>query len=148
MYDLLARYSDTILMEEKENCPFARRRPHWQFFHSLPSYERVTENKLIVDGCIQLGLNLIMRNDLRKPNTLYIVMTRNYADMLWSSYNFWCRWDVDGPTCDSSKWAMVSCTSIRIIFASAFVTSRLDCINAQILSFTILLMLISMERFI
>eukprot|EP01035_Chromulina_nebulosa_P019954 gene19954-25922_t len=48
-----------------------------------------------------------MRGLLRNPKTLYIVMTRNYADMLWSSYNFWCRWDIDGTSCDSTRWAKV-----------------------------------------
>ena len=28
---------------------------------------------------------------LRHPHTLYVLMTRDYAEMLWSSYNFWCR---------------------------------------------------------
>ena len=33
------------------------------------------------------------------------VMVRNYADMLWSSYNFWCKREYDGEHCDYSKWA-------------------------------------------
>jgi hypothetical protein len=32
-------------------------------------------------------------------------MTRNYADMLWSAYNFWCKVQYDGFECDSNtKW--------------------------------------------
>ena len=32
-------------------------------------------------------------------------MTRDYAEMLWSSYNFWCRAKHDGfATCDKSRW--------------------------------------------
>jgi hypothetical protein len=32
-------------------------------------------------------------------------MIRDYADMLWSSYNFWCKVEYDGAHCDYSKWA-------------------------------------------
>ncbi len=34
------------------------------------------------------------------------VMVRDYTDMLWSSYNFWCKREYDGTNCDYSKWAM------------------------------------------
>jgi hypothetical protein len=33
-------------------------------------------------------------------------MMRDYADMLWSSYNFWCKREYDGVNCDYSKWAV------------------------------------------
>jgi hypothetical protein len=33
------------------------------------------------------------------------VMIRDYSDMLWSSYNFWCKREYDGNDCDYSKWA-------------------------------------------
>jgi hypothetical protein len=46
----------------------------------------------------------MIRNYLRKPDTVYIVLTRNYADMVWSSYNFWCKRDYDGFDCDYSHW--------------------------------------------
>lgn len=32
-------------------------------------------------------------------------MIRDYTDMLWSSYNFWCKREYDGEYCDYSKWA-------------------------------------------
>jgi hypothetical protein len=32
-------------------------------------------------------------------------MVRDYTDMLWSSYNFWCKREYDGDECDYSKWA-------------------------------------------
>lgn len=32
-------------------------------------------------------------------------MIRDYTDMLWSSYNFWCKREYDGTNCDYSKWA-------------------------------------------
>ena len=90
MYELLTRFPSVHLMTTKENCPFARRRTHWQFFNSLPRPEDVRPETLIVDGCIDLQRNMIMSLTLRGPDTLYIVMTRDYADYLWSSYNFWC----------------------------------------------------------
>lgn len=31
-------------------------------------------------------------------------MVRNYADMLWSSYNFWCNREYDRVDCDSTHW--------------------------------------------
>lgn len=30
---------------------------------------------------------------------------RDFTDMLWSSYNFWCKREFDGNNCDYSKWA-------------------------------------------
>jgi hypothetical protein len=61
MYDFLARFPGAILMHEKENCPYTRRRPHWVFFQSLPKYESITSKSLIIDGCIEVQRNLIMR---------------------------------------------------------------------------------------
>ena len=91
MYELLTRFPNVHLMPTKENCPFARRRTHWQFFQSLPSPETVRPDALIVDGCIDLHRNMYMYFTLHAPLTLYIVMTRDYADYLWSSYNYWCK---------------------------------------------------------
>lgn len=74
MYDLLALYPYAIKNEFKENCPFSHRRPHWQFFNSLPRMSSVNTNKsLIIDGCLDLNANLIIRKYLRYPQTLYIV---------------------------------------------------------------------------
>jgi hypothetical protein len=38
--------------------------------------------------------------------TLHQVMIRNYADMLWSSYNFWCHWYYDGTSCSPTRWVI------------------------------------------
>ena len=33
-------------------------------------------------------------------------MVRDYTDMLWSAYNFWCKAILDGPSCDPvTSWA-------------------------------------------
>jgi hypothetical protein len=61
MYDLLSRFPGVVKMTEKENCPYARRRPHWNFLQSLPRYESVNASSLIIDGCIELQRNLLMR---------------------------------------------------------------------------------------
>ena len=42
----------TVLMNDKENCPFARKRSHFSFFQSLPRFENVNAKSLIIDGCI------------------------------------------------------------------------------------------------
>ena len=31
-------------------------------------------------------------------------MVRSYSDMLWSSYNFWCKREYDGFACDNTRW--------------------------------------------
>jgi hypothetical protein len=33
-------------------------------------------------------------------------MTRDYPEMLWSSYNFWCHYDYDGITCEYGHWVI------------------------------------------
>ena len=107
MFDLLAKFPNAVRAVDKENCPFARRRSHWQFFNSIPTVQEVVAkgpNAMVVDGCIDLTRNIMIRNYLRKPETFYIVLTRNYADMVWSSYNFWCKRDYDGFDCDYSHW--------------------------------------------
>ena len=107
MYSLLSKFPNAMLMTEKENCPFTRRRSHWkvrhddasvhypllpfflhshlpryytmpislcihsftptfacihsqQFLNSLPRYDSVTADTIIVDGCIHLLNNMMM----------------------------------------------------------------------------------------
>eukprot|EP01038_Epipyxis_sp_PR26KG_P011751 gene11751-15724_t len=107
MYNLLSRFPDVILMQEKENCPYAHRRTHWGFMASMPDMKSLGPNSLIIDGCIDVVQNMRFRNIILKeapPSTYYIVMIRDYADMLWSSYNFWCKLGFDKSDCDSTKW--------------------------------------------
>ena len=91
-------------MFEKENCPYTRRRSHWEYFHTLPKAGDVKAGQLVIDGCVDTHKNLMIRKLLRRPETLYIVMVRNYADMIWSSYNFWCKREYDGYDCDNTRW--------------------------------------------
>ncbi len=62
-----------MLLYIQENCPYSHRRPHWQFFNSLINYDLVKKDTLIIDGCIQVAPNMIMRQYLKQPKTLYIV---------------------------------------------------------------------------
>lgn len=104
MYDLLMKLPGTIAMAEKENCPYVRRRSHWVFFQSLPRYEEVQEDSLIIDGCIDVINNMKMRDILQGPRVYYVVMLRDYADMIWSSYNFWCHLHYDKEGCLFDRW--------------------------------------------
>lgn len=60
--------------------------------------------QLLIDGCVDTTNNLRLRRLLHEPETLYLVLTRNFADMLWSSYNFWCKREYDGMECDNTRW--------------------------------------------
>lgn len=73
MYEILCKYPHAIRMEVKENCPFARKRSYWNYFHSLPQFSAVQRDSLIVDGCINIASNLRARIALRNPNTIYVV---------------------------------------------------------------------------
>lgn len=65
-------------MQEKENCPSVRRRPHWVYFNSLPRMESLKPDSLIIDGCIDVSVNLKMRSLLRDPQVLYVVSAASY----------------------------------------------------------------------
>ena len=55
---------------------------------------------ILVSYCIYL-----LYVELTDCVSLLQVMVRDYTDMLWSSYNFWCKREYDGDQCDFSKWA-------------------------------------------
>jgi hypothetical protein len=105
MYDLLSRWPGAIVMDVKENCPDKRSRSHWAFFQSQPEFKDVKENSLIIDGCVDVLSNMKIRLFLHNPTVFYIVMIRDYADMLWSSYNFWCHIHYDTEACSFDRWA-------------------------------------------
>ena len=107
MYELLTTLPNSVVLHEKENCPYTRRRPHWKFFLSLPSIDKINYNSIIIDGCIDSTKNLIIREILKHPKTTYIVLTRDYKDMLWSAYNYWCNWHYDGTTCNYEKFTIL-----------------------------------------
>lgn len=106
VYDLLAKVPGAVTMHEKENCPYTRRRAHYMYFYSLPALNQVHENSFIIDGCLDSTYNMKMRELLHNPDTYYLVMIRDYADMLWSSYNFWCKVPYDPAGCNFEKWTI------------------------------------------
>ena len=73
MYDLLSKFPGAITMQEKENCPSTRRRPHWIYLLSLPRMSAVKEHSVIIDGCISVINNMKIRDLIHNPETYYIV---------------------------------------------------------------------------
>lgn len=67
----------------KENCLFVIGADIMSYFASLP--KTIQPQHFYVDGCIDIVGNMMLRRILRNPNTFYIVMVRNYADMIWSA---------------------------------------------------------------
>jgi hypothetical protein len=91
----------------KENCfPTPSNRT---LLHYLRSLEYSVEpNKILIDGCINPIHNMVLRRSILKdPKVLYIFLTRDYADLLWSGYNYWCDESVD-QDCIESRWAIPS----------------------------------------
>jgi len=103
MYILLSKFPGAITMTEKENCPFGGQ-SLWTFFQSLPRMSAVGDHSLVISGCLQVAKNLQIKEVLRHPQTHYIVMTRDYTDMLWAAYNFWCKPEYDGSTCSTANY--------------------------------------------
>lgn len=102
LFSLFAKYRHAITGNIKENCPFVREVSIIDYFNSLPS--SVEYGNYIIDGCIDVEGNMIMRKILKEPNTFYLVITRNFADWSWSVYNYWCDPKVEW-LCESHKWA-------------------------------------------
>eukprot|EP01034_Spumella_vulgaris_P030618 gene30618-37862_t len=106
---LLSQYPGVVHSEWKENCAFRGGRSVLKYFESLP--RTVEAGELIVGGCIDLDNNIQMSELLRQPNTFYMVLLRDYADWIWSAYNFWCDDEYD-LNCPSTHWVDVD-THIR-----------------------------------
>jgi hypothetical protein len=92
----------------KDNC--FPRAPFKSIFEYLNTFEKsVDENKIFVDGCMNPLQNMAVRKGIFKdPRTLYIYLTRDYADLLWSGYNYWCDPIVDKGCTSSSRWTKPS----------------------------------------
>ena len=41
---------------------------------------------------------------LSRERSIMQVMTRDYTDMLWAAYNFWCKPEYDGSTCSTATY--------------------------------------------
>jgi len=73
MYELLTKFPGAITMREKENCPFKRQEPLWDYFQSLPRMSEIGEHHITIDGCLNLARNLAIRELLHDPQTYHIV---------------------------------------------------------------------------
>ena len=103
LYSLLKKHPSTISTDEKENCPFIKDRTIVEYFSSLPSPTRAAHGKIYIDGCVDLSGNMQMRSILRQPKTFYIMVVRNFADWVWSAYNYWCS-EKEGNCDVSNHW--------------------------------------------
>ena len=71
LYSLLELFPNSIKLKVKENCPFKIYPTLVEYFQSLP--QRITREEVLVDGCIQLDINMQMREILHRPHTFYLV---------------------------------------------------------------------------
>lgn len=81
-----------------------------EFFKWLPKEAKTSEGQnddlIIFSSCIDVNLNLFADKVLRHPHSIYIFLVRDYADWLWSAYNYWCNPRVD-ESCSESRWTEV-----------------------------------------
>lgn len=107
-YHLLERFPNIRLLYSKEACMDYFFDHHFDnHLDSLGSGGIELGGSVLLNACVQLNTNMIMRKVLHNPNTFYIVVIRDYVDWLWSSYNYWCQMDFDDG-CDSmTKWIQV-----------------------------------------
>ena len=72
------------------------RRTVLDYFDSLPS--SIESDKVFTVGCVHAQENIAWRRALRGLSTLYVVLTREYSELIWSSFNYWCDPSFD-PIC-------------------------------------------------
>jgi hypothetical protein len=53
---------------------------------------------------------VVRKGIFKNQTTLYIYVTRDYADLLWSGYNSWCDPNSDKSCSSSNKWTKSSLT--------------------------------------
>lgn len=112
MFQLLIQHKHFYGGTEKELCPEDNSPGAiWLYFEQLAintaeAQVRNVEPIVLVNGCIQSHLNIMVSKLLRGPQSIYIVLTRNYADLLWAAYNFWCNPLVEvGCVARDGAWA-------------------------------------------
>lgn len=82
----------------KEFCLLVtdKKRSILDYFDAFPN--RISDGKIFTVGCIHASENIAWRQALRQPSTLYVVLTREYSELVWSAYNYWCDPSFD-PVC-------------------------------------------------
>lgn len=93
LYNLIAQYPNALRIPNKENCVM-----HYsniiEYFISLPNH--IDKGQIFMDGCIEPPSNIYIRKLLGKVHSYYLITTRDYADWIWSAYNYWCNEGYDG----------------------------------------------------
>lgn len=93
LYNLIAQYPNALRIPNKENCV-----QHYtniiEYFISLPTH--VDKGQTFMDGCIEPPSAEYLRKLLGRIRQFYLITTRDYADWIWSAYNYWCNEAYDG----------------------------------------------------
>lgn len=99
MYQMLRSFDHSRSLLAKEVCPmmFSYANLHNMFdaLAYVANDGTLGHHEFIVSACIELAQNLVLRQILRNPRTFYVVVVRDFADWLWSSYNYWCVENID-----------------------------------------------------
>lgn len=118
LYNLLAQYPNALRIPNKENCVM-----HYtniiEYFISLPTH--IEKGQLFVDGCIEPPSSEYLRKLLKNVNMYYLVTTRDYADWIWSAYNYWCNEAYDG-----TKLAICSTNGCYLLMCDLRLLSKKD----------------------
>ena len=93
LYQLLRYFHRMRTMQVKEECVVHYKHVAlYDYFEALahvPNNGSLTSAHTVFTACIDLEGNLIMREILHHPKTMYLLVVRDYPDWLWSSYNYW-----------------------------------------------------------
>lgn len=109
LFQLLESHPNFYGGERKELCPASNSTGDvWAYFTQLQRMtniaKRSKDTQVLVNGCINQKINIMVHAWLRQPRTNYLVLTRDLGDLVWATYNFWCFREYDH--CDSfGSWA-------------------------------------------
>ena len=104
LYALFHSWPHSVFTESKENCLVRQYKSIISFFLSFP--RKTQPGEYLIDGCIDLEDNMRIRKILHNPSTFYILIVRNYADWVWSAYNYWCDVNVDKDCDIRNLWVL------------------------------------------
>eukprot|EP01041_Mallomonas_annulata_P013217 gene13217-27961_t len=103
-FTLLQMHPRTMMNNDgiKEHCPFNSEMEISSYFSHFPKY--VPKGDFLIDSCIDLWGDMTLHQLFFHPKTNYIVLVRDFADYLWSAYNFWCDKDYDIQCQSNDNW--------------------------------------------
>lgn len=102
LFALVSSHPDAVGTHGKEHCMFFNETA--AFLEGLPSMEALG-GKRLVSGCIALEHNEAMFELLQPRMPVQVILTvRDYADMAWASFNFWCVKWLDRNCSSSNGW--------------------------------------------